>query len=60
VPEQQSPPSGANRPPPCRRCAGSLSFVTYQPRTWDHPAYDVFECIKCGMLEWVAEKIDRS
>jgi hypothetical protein len=37
----------------CGHCGGKMELLTYIPKRHGHPAYAVFECPGCGVIEWV-------
>lgn len=41
----------------CEKCGGDLHLLTILPRTSEHPAFRILECVSCNFLNWVAEKI---
>jgi DNA-directed RNA polymerase subunit RPC12/RpoP len=42
----------------CTRCGGELKVVTRLSRFVSHPAYWIYRCIGCGLIEWIAEQTD--
>lgn len=52
--EQDQPDDAAT----CTRCGGELKLVTRLSRLTPDPAYWIYRCIVCGLIEWIAEKID--
>jgi hypothetical protein len=51
-------PSGAPEPeqPNCEKCGGGLEQLTRLPRAFDYPTFDIFRCIACGFINWIACK----
>jgi DNA-directed RNA polymerase subunit M/transcription elongation factor TFIIS len=42
----------------CPRCTGkSLTLATFLPRMGDRPAYRIFTCSVCGLIEWIADQV---
>ena len=40
--------------PACEKCGGALEQLTHLPK-FDHPAFDIFRCIACGVVSWIAQ-----
>jgi len=38
----------------CERCGEALQAVIHLPERIGQPAYDIFRCVACGFIEWVA------
>lgn len=41
----------------CSRCGGSLKLELALDKTPGQPPYQIFRCIACGLLDWVAQPI---
>jgi DNA-directed RNA polymerase subunit RPC12/RpoP len=41
----------------CPRCGGELALMTRLPALAPHPAYWIYRCFSCGIIEWIAEKM---
>ena len=40
----------------CRRCGGdAFKPAANLAKAFDQPAYGIFECVTCGIFEWVAQ-----
>ena len=50
---QWSPPPRPHQDP-CPRCGGALQAAMHLPERIGQPAYDIFRCVGCGFLAWVA------
>ena len=37
----------------CERCGGKMKLLTHIPTRLGEPAYNVFECADCGLIDWV-------
>jgi hypothetical protein len=37
-----------------REMRGALEQLTSLPK-FDHPAFDIFRCIACGIVSWIAQ-----
>ena len=46
-------------PPPqdCTKCGKPSEWLTSLPRLGERPAYNIFRCITCSYVNWIAEKI---
>jgi hypothetical protein len=44
----------------CGQCGGNMELLTYIPKRLGHTAYAVFECLGCGVVEWVSHNDDGS
>ena len=42
------------RDPHCEKWRDILEHLTRLPK-FDHPAFDVFRCIGCGVVSWIAQ-----
>jgi DNA-directed RNA polymerase subunit RPC12/RpoP len=42
----------------CTRCGGELKLVTRLSRLTPDPAYWIYRCIVCGLIEWLAEQTE--
>lgn len=40
----------------CSTCGQSLSYALTLPKRIDSPLYDIFQCVACGLVEWVLQK----
>lgn len=40
--------------PVCARCGEALQTALHLPSRLGQPAYDIFNCIACGFIAWVA------
>jgi uncharacterized protein with PIN domain len=52
-------PKTAFTPPvraPCQRCGGALELATKLEKAPGRPAYEIFRCVACGLMEWVAQR----
>ena len=38
----------------CERCGETLRSALHLPARVGQPAYDIFRCVACGFIEWVA------
>jgi hypothetical protein len=38
----------------CEKCGGALEQLTRLPK-FDHPAFDIFRCVGCGVVSWIAQ-----
>jgi hypothetical protein len=47
-------PSYSASPPNCDKCGKATSLLTVIPRLGDTPAYRIFECLSCNVLQWIA------
>jgi len=36
--------------------SGLLEQLTRLPKGFDHPTFDIFRCIGCGVVSWIAQK----
>ncbi len=43
------------RPRVCQRCGGALEDAFHLPERIGQPAYDIFRCVACGLIDWVAQ-----
>lgn len=54
----QTGPEGTSSPNqpqgPCPRCGEALRAAMHLPKRVGQPAYDIFRCVGCGFLAWVA------
>jgi len=39
----------------CQRCGAALETALHLPERIGQPAYDIFRCLACGFVDWVAE-----
>ena len=39
----------------CDRCGGTSKPAAMLAKAFDHPAYKIFECETCGLLDWVTQ-----
>lgn len=48
-------PAGAAEPEQasCEKCGGLLEELTRLPKRFDHPTFDVFRCMACGVVNWI-------
>ena len=49
-------PGGEPQQPTCEKCGGHLEHMTRLPQRFDHSAFDIFRCVACGYINWVALK----
>jgi hypothetical protein len=42
--------------PACEKCGGALEQLTRLPKRFDHPAFDIFRCLGCGFIHWIAQE----
>jgi uncharacterized Zn finger protein len=40
--------------PACEKCGGALERLTRLPK-FDHPTFDIFRCMACGVVSWIAQ-----
>jgi len=51
-------PKATDKPidgPSCNRCGGVLKPAAMLAKSFDHPAYKIFECEACGCFDWVTQ-----
>lgn len=51
--DKTKPASG--QPRRCERCGGTLELALHLPERLGQPAYEIFRCIACGLVDWVAQ-----
>lgn len=53
---RDAPKTSRQTGPPrrCQRCGGVLEAALHLPERVGQPAYDIFRCIACGFVDWVA------
>ncbi len=39
----------------CERCGTDLEAALRLPARIGQPAYDIFRCVACGLVDWVAQ-----
>lgn len=39
----------------CQRCGAALQAALHLPQRIGQPAYVIFRCAGCGLVEWVAQ-----
>jgi len=54
MPEDQGNIGKPSNKPPCQRCGGDLKLSATLPTCFDHPTYEIFQCVACGFFDWVA------
>ena len=52
---QAAPPQGECNDSACKRCGGLLQLSALLPKRLDSPAYEIFRCVACGFVDWVAQ-----
>ena len=57
MPDEAPPTTEPTREPICEKCGGALEQLTYLPG-FDHPAFDIFHCIACGVVRWIAQEVE--
>jgi hypothetical protein len=55
MPDEPPPTIEPTREPICEKCGGALE-LTRLPKGFDHPTFDIFRCIGCGVVSWIAQK----
>lgn len=45
--------TAASRRSACERCGGTMELLAHIPTRLGEPAYNVFECVDCGVIDWV-------
>jgi hypothetical protein len=40
--------------PRCKRCGSATEMAQYLPQRIGSPAFNIFRCMACGFLDWVA------
>lgn len=45
--------------PLCERCGQTLQAALRLPARLEQPAYDIFNCVACGFIAWVAQGPDQ-
>lgn len=53
MPEDRTSPPATHQPP-CERCGEVLEAALHLPERVGQPAYDIFRCVACGFIAWVA------
>lgn len=54
MPEENTrPPTGHQ--PLCERCGEALQVAMHLPARLGQPAYEIFNCLACGFIDWVAQ-----
>jgi hypothetical protein len=56
MPDGPPPTIEPTRKPICEKCGGALEQLTRLPKGFDHPTFDIFRCIGCGVVCWIAQK----
>jgi hypothetical protein len=54
---EDAAPEGDGAAAPCGKCGQAQDLLTILPRLGDRPTYNVFRCIGCGFVEWIAEQV---
>jgi hypothetical protein len=54
VPDDASAVDVPKPEPACEKCGGALEQLTRLPK-FDHPAFDIFRYIACGVVSWIAQ-----
>jgi hypothetical protein len=52
--DDASAAGGPKPEPACKKCGGALEQLTRLTK-FDHPAFDIFRCIACGVVSWIAQ-----
>jgi hypothetical protein len=56
IPDETPPAAVSKSPQSCEKCGGSLELLTRLPKQFDSPAFDIFRCMACGFVNWIAQK----
>ena len=56
MPDEPPPTIEPTREPICEKCGGALEQLTRLPKGFDHPTFDIFRCIGCGVVSWIAQR----
>ncbi len=48
------PPRTAQK---CAKCGERTDYLTSIPRFGETPTYNIFRCVTCGYVNWIAEQI---
>jgi RNase P subunit RPR2 len=43
----------------CQRCGATLQAALHLPQRIGQPAYVIFRCAGCGLVEWVAQDSEK-
>ena len=54
MPEDASVVDVQKSEPACEKCGGGLEQLTRLPKRFDHPTFDIFRCLACGFVSWIA------
>jgi len=54
MPDEPPPIIEPTLDPICGKCGEALEHLTRLPK-FDHPAFDIFRCIGCGVVSWIAQ-----
>ena len=57
MPDEAPPTIEPTSEPICEQCGGALEQLTRLPK-FDHPAFDIFRCIGCGVVSWIAQEAE--
>ena len=55
MPDEAPPTIEPTREPICEKCGGALEQLTRLPK-FDHPTFDIFRCLACGVVSWIAQE----
>jgi hypothetical protein len=42
----------------CKRCGDRLELLAVIPRFVERPAYKIYSCNRCDVIEWLADRTD--
>jgi len=59
MPDEAPPTIEPTREPICEKCGGALEQLTRLPK-FDHPTFDIFRCLACGVVSWIAQEDEAS
>jgi hypothetical protein len=55
MPDEAPPTIEPTREPICEKCGGALEQLSRLPK-FDHPTFDIFRCLACGVVSWIAQE----
>jgi hypothetical protein len=59
MPDEAPPTIEPTREPICEKCSGALEQLTHLSE-FDHPGFDIFCCIACGVVSWIAQEAEEA